>query len=290
MRPLVRLLEIALSVTIASGTVACQIGAPLQDPEALAGRWETGDGSGGVVGLSIDLETVVPAKLTTLVGQTEYLRYLGIRAYQRRGAEIDISQSNTFGTGARGGAFWDGRQLRVRMQANGSLPTVKLALAWDAKGQSWSGWFERGAFHRNVVLKRPEPARGGVLSGTWMLRWVNSWTCLHLVEMQDGSVQAWSDSLRVDGLNRYAKGIKPAQETLEVYGLRAEASLNGRRGINVVLGVDNASCCLHPFRAQLQHAGVLVGEWTGGEPGAPDAPTRWKRVAGDSCRLLGASR
>ena len=126
------LLFSSLLLAVSSSFLASQR-LPISKPEDLAGRWETSDGHGGMVGMNVIVSTHIDGIPVSLIGHQQYLDTLDIGLYQRTGADVGEFGFNFFSTSANGGALWDGQQLRVSARQRGDLPKVEVSLSWDER-------------------------------------------------------------------------------------------------------------------------------------------------------------
>jgi len=128
---------------------------PISNPENVAGRWETSDGHGGMVGMNVIVSTHVDGTPARLIGHKQYLDDLEIILYQRTGPDVEASAFGVFSTNSNGGAIWDGQQLRLLASPQrADISKVEVRLWWNEIKKQWDGHYERGGFSRQVVLTR----------------------------------------------------------------------------------------------------------------------------------------
>ena len=204
-------IRLSLIVLLASGVGNAQQDASLiPNPEALAGRWEVSDGHGGAVGMNIILTTYIYGTPATLAGQPQFEGEFTVGLYQRAGSNAEPFGFNFFNA-PNGGASWDGHRIRIHLTGKADLPTTDVELVWHPESQTWSGLFERGQFHKQVVLKRPtSKSTKSPFVGTWFQKrsgMMNN--CVHIAQQQDETLAAWSDDIMIPRRVRYANGIQP---------------------------------------------------------------------------------
>jgi hypothetical protein len=264
--------------------IAQQAASPIPSPEALAGRWEASDGHGGAVGMNIVLTTFVHGIPESLAGQPQFEEEFTVGLYQRTGPDVEPLGFNFFAA-PDGGASWDGHRLGIRLNGKADLPTTNVDLVWHPESQTWSGLFERGPFHEQVLLRRPASKTStSPFVGTWFEKgggMMNN--CVHITQQQDGALAAWSDDIMIPGRVRYANDIQPPAQTREHYGEIAKAKLDAPDQITVELRAYTAMCCSHPFTARISENGMtLSGAWPSGPNQAPRV-AEWEKVQGNSC-------
>ena len=88
------LLFSSLLLAVSSSLLAAQR-LPISKPEDLAGRWETSDGHGGMVGMNVIVSTHIDGTPVSLIGHREYLDSLDIGLYQRTGPDVEQSSVST---------------------------------------------------------------------------------------------------------------------------------------------------------------------------------------------------
>lgn len=277
------LLFSALLIAVSSSFLSAQQ-LPIAKPEDLAGRWETSDGNGGMVGMNVIVSTHIEGAPVSLIGHTQYLDNLDLGLYQRTGKDVGEFDFSFFSTSAEGGATWDGQQLRMQApQRKDHLPKVEVSLSWDGTNKQWYGYFERGEFSRQVTLKRPVHADVSSFVGTWFDSKGLMNNCVHVAQQSDGGFTAWSDDVLALGRLRYANGIQPPNQSREHYGEIAKAKVNASGEIAVELRAYTAGCCSHPFVARISSDGnALTGSWSSG-PNQNLRPIEWKRMQTNSC-------
>lgn len=282
------LLFSSLLLAVSSSLLAAQR-LPISKPEDLAGRWETSDGHGGMVGMNVIVSTHIDGTPVSLIGHQQYLDSLDIGLYQRTGPDVEEFGFNFFATSPDGGALWDGQQLRVSARQRGDLPKVEVSLSWDETKKQWYGHYERGEFSRQVTLKRPENTAASSFAGTWFESKGLMNNCVHIAQQSDGGFTAWSDDISIPGRWRYANGIQPLPQSNEHYGEIGKAKLISPNVITVELRAYTAMCCSHPFQAAISSDGSkLVGNWPSGPNQAPRS-VEWKRMPENSCRAAASA-
>jgi hypothetical protein len=254
-------------------------GTVVDQPEQVTGLWESDDGSGGAVGLNVQLTTELKGQPKTFTGSIQYWDSLQIGVYQRHGSERHVGDANWIMDNLAGVNF-DGKRLVARMPDL----AIDLDLIYDNKNEIWKGWFHRRAFARQVVLSRPRIKPGNPKSrlvGAWLKGRPGPGICLHVVQQSDGHLAGWYDQLSLPGLYRYAPGIVPLPWTSESYGEQGIASEPGYGVLRFVVGPYSAGCCSAVFVGKLSESGGrLTGGWDrGNAPGSHE----WQRVYGGSC-------
>jgi hypothetical protein len=256
---------------------------PIAKPEEFAGRWETSDGHGGMVGINVIVSTHIDGAPTSLLGHQQYLDEFTIGIYQRTGPDVEPLGFSFFTSGSNGGATWDGQHLRVLAPQRMDLPKVDVDLMWNETGHVWNGHFEHGEFSRQVTLKRPENIHSSPLVGTWFDSKGLMNNCVHVAQQSDGGFTAWSDDVSIPGRMRYASGIQPPPHSRERYGEIAKARAIPPGQILVELRAYTSTCCSHPFTATISSDGsTLVGNWPSG-PNQASRSVEWKKMPDDSC-------
>ena len=272
-------LALIASAQSRSGPSAPMKGTIVDNPEQITGLWESDDGSGGAVGLNLQLTTEVRGQPKTFRGTSQYWNSLQIGVYQRHGSGRHVGDASWIMDNSAS-VNYDGKRLVA------GIPdlAINLDLSYDNKNQLWKGWFHRGAFARQVILSRPR-ARPGIsrsrLVGTWREGQPSLRMCLHVVQQSDGNLAGWHDQLSLSGLYRYARGIVPLPETHEYYGEQGIVSEPGREVLSFELNPYSAGCCSPVFVGKLSEDGErLTGGWDGvNAPGSRE----WRRVEGYSC-------
>jgi hypothetical protein len=258
----------------------------LSTPEALAGRWEWPDGQGGAAGMNVIVNTHIDGAADRIAGRVQYEDEVLFGLYYRAGSEVEPLGFNFFRNSPGEGVLWDGRRLAIHLGGKAGIPNVNVDLIWHEESQTWSGLFERAAFHKHVLLKRPASAAGTSASpfiGTWMDPRAMMNNCLHIAQQPDGALTAWSDDLQTPGRMRYANGIKPPLQTFEHYGEVAKATVDKSGQITVELRAYSPACCSHSFTARLSADGQsLSGVWAEG-PNQSSRAAEWKKIPGLSC-------
>jgi hypothetical protein len=282
------LLFSSLLLAISSSSLAAQQ-LSIATPEDLAGRWETSDGHGGMVGMHVIVSTHVEGAPVSLIRHKQYLDDLDIGLYQRTGADVGEFDFSFFSTSADGGVVWDGQQLRMLAPQRGDQPKVEISLSWDETKKQWDGHYEHGEFSRTVTLKRPENEHVSSLVGTWFESKGMMNNCVHIAQQADGVFTAWFDDILIPGRMRYANGIQPPQQSREHYGEIAKVNIAPSGEMTVELRAYTAMCCSHPFVARISPDGSkLIGSWSSAPNQAP-RPVEWKRMSTNSC-LAAASQ
>lgn len=276
------LLFSSLLIAVLSSCLSAQQ-IPIATPENLAGRWETSDGNGGMVGMNVLVSTHIDGAPVSLIGHTQYLDNLDVGLYQRTGKDVGEFDFSFFSTSAEGGATWDGQQLRMQAPQRKDLPKVEISLSWNETNKQWDGHFERGEFNRQVTLKRPVHANVSSFVGTWFDSKGLMNNCVHIAQQSDGGFTAWSDDVLAPGRLRYANGIQPPNQSREHYGEIAKAKVNVSGEIAVELRAYTAMCCSHAFVARISpDANTLTGSWSSG-PNQNPRPIEWKKMQTNSC-------
>jgi hypothetical protein len=276
------LLFCSLLIAVSSSLLAAQQ-LPITKPEDVAGRWETSDGHGGMVGMNVIVHTHVDGTPTSLIGHQQYLDYLEIGLHQRTGSDVEALGFGFFSTSSKGGAIWDGQQLRILAPQRGDLPKVEVSLFWEEDKKQWNGHYERGEFSRQVTLKRPENAHVSSFVGTWFDSKGQMNNCVHIAQQSDGGFTAWADDISLPGRWLYANGIPHPPQSNENYGEIAKARLVSPNLILVELRAYIAACCSHSFKATISSDGSkLLGEWPSGPNQVPRS-VEWKRMPNNSC-------
>jgi hypothetical protein len=253
------------------------------NPEALSGRWETTDPQGGAVGMQLLLDTHVEGRSASLSDVKQTLDVMTVGLYRRIGPDPQPLGFNSFSVEPGGPARWDGRRLTIDFAAEAELPRINVDLVWDEKAATWTGHFERGAFHDNVVLRRPTAATTSSFEGTWSDSADLMNNCLHIASQSDGSLTGWGDDITIPGRMRYANGIQPPANTREHYGEIARVTTGPARQITVDMRAFTSGCCSHPFVAHLSGDGLaLQGAWLAGA-NQVQRSVQWSKRNGNSC-------
>jgi hypothetical protein len=168
------LLFTSLLLAVSSSLLAAQQ-LLISKPEDLAGRWESSDGHGGMVGMNVIVSTHVDGTPVNLIGHKQYLDDLEIGLYQRTEPDVEALGFSFSSTSSNDGAIWDGH-------------------------------YERGEFSRQVTLKRPENANVSSFVGTWFDSKGLMNNCLHIAQQSDGGLTGWADDISIPGRWRYAQG------------------------------------------------------------------------------------
>ena len=128
------------------------------------GIWEFSGPSGGAVGLNLWSERSPDWEhdsVTTGVEapQEKAEHVFGIGVYQRASAKLQCGDENFFDTkrqaGSESAARYEPGRLTLEFPAShGSVPAIDLDLEFHPAEDQWVGRFHRGAFDRQVVLRR----------------------------------------------------------------------------------------------------------------------------------------
>jgi hypothetical protein len=253
-------------------------------PELLAGRWETSNGHGGAVGMNVILETHIEGRPQRIEGKPQFEENLTVGLYERSGSEVEQLGFNFLSTSSGGPMAWDGHHLVIHLTPKAQLPAMNVDLIWHDELQTWTGSFERGAFHGRVTLKRPAFAGASSLFvGTWFDSRGLTNNCVHIARQEGGEYTAWSDDILFPAHMRFANGIQPPPYTLERYGTIAKAKLIAPGQITVELNAYTSMCCSQPFSAKVSADGTMLsGDWTSGM-NRQARVADWKKMLGDSC-------
>jgi hypothetical protein len=257
-------------------------GKPVQSPDSLAGLWETQDGHKGTIGIHLSLITTVPATATSLAGTMQSWHNLVVSVYERKGPTIALYDQNSFSDSPRGGSVtFDHGRLRLHASAP---PSIDLDLLQS--GHRWIGRFHRGAFDRQVTLRRPSFGKNASpLIGTWQTSppFPLS-TCAHVVQTGPDHFTGWFDSLGVFGLMHYPPNVKRLTTSTERYGELMEVRvLNDKVSFQLPAFADAGICCSHTFVGNLTEDGAAIGGlWPSG-PNQEQHSGKWIRVRGDAC-------
>ena len=110
---------------------------PITKPEELAGRGETSDGYGGMVGMNVIVSTHIDGAPTSLLGHQQYLDEFTIGLYQRTGSEVEPLGFSFFTNGSNGGATWRGCVLFLKGEIGlgASLRILSSPTAWALRGK-----------------------------------------------------------------------------------------------------------------------------------------------------------
>jgi hypothetical protein len=257
-------------------------GALVEHPERLTGHWETPAGPDSVVGLDINLITKIPGAVTSLASVEQHEEHIYFSAYQRNGAELK---------GCNGRTQWNGKQLVMHfVPSTKDDRAIDIDLAYNEKLETWTGLFHCGIFSENVTLRRPTPGpniKVSPLVGTWAGADIqDSGRCLHIVEQSDGAFSGWEDGLQMPGRACYANGLKPPAQSYETYGDWVNVLPTKDRSFSIELDAHSAGCCSHTVTGTLSADNMtLKAEWPQGVLQLSNS-TIWRKIQGDSCRVL----
>jgi hypothetical protein len=248
------LLFTSLLLAVSSSLLAAQQ-LLISKPEDLAGRWETSDGNGGMVGMNVIVSTHVDGTPVNLIGHKQYLDDLEIGLYQRTEPDVEALGFSFSSTSSNDGAIWDGQQLRILAYPRGDLPKIDVSLFWDETKKQWDGHYERGEFSRQVTLKRPENANVSSFVGTWFDSKGLMNNCLHIAQQSDGGLPAGQMTFRFPDDGDMHKEIPHPPQSNEHYGEIAKSRLISQNLIMVELRAYTAGCCSHPFKSTISSDG-----------------------------------
>ena len=253
-------------------------------PERLSGLWEMAIGSGEVIGIHLMVITKIEGAATSLTSVPQYQEHLQVGVYQRD-KELKFGDENYFVDSQQGGGVqWDGRRLQLKFVPRvAGDPAIDLDLTYDEKLDTWSGRFHRGGFSGDVTLRRPGVENA--MTGTWVSDSGGVNGCVHVVQQLDGTLEGWSDGLQTPGLDRYANGLKPPDESHEYYGNLVKVAQMNRETFSIEFNAYGGLCCSHTFVGTVSADGATFdGGWQAGPNQMPFKAT-WSKVPGDSCRL-----
>ena len=255
-------------------------GNSVSHPESLSGLWETPDENGGAVGIYLQLSTTVPGAPTTLVGTTQSWASLNVALYRRHGATLNISneEANFFGDFPRGGGVhFEHDRLTLHFEE------FDLDLLHTPADQ-WTGCFHRGAFDRNVTLKRPQFADNTTSSivGTWRETDSPVHSCIHIVQTASGAFTGWSDMLNTWGSTGFTREIPRPAQAWEYYGELMRIEQSAPNTFSVELDAYNVICCPRPFVATFDSHSTMTAYWPAGPKQSPRKST-WVKMPGDTC-------
>ena len=235
-------------------------GSRVQRPERFSGIWEAEDGSGGAVGLHLILQT-----------KTQLVEEVSAGIYHRHGSEHQMMDGNYFISGPTAG-----KDRRITLRWHSGLardPAIDLDLTYEETNQSWRGFFHRGEFAKEVVLRRPAPVRGtapSLLAGTWASVALGINGCVHIVQQPDGNFAGWSDDL--------ASAV-----IYESYGDLVKVQATSKNALVIEFKAFTGVCCAHFFAGTLSPDGsVIIGNWRAGS-NQTEVSAEWRRVDGESC-------
>jgi hypothetical protein len=144
------------SVSTIPGDRSPYLGRPIINPETLSGFWETPNGHGGAVGIHLLLMTTVPTdgwEKPSDAPQSWQLLELGV--YERRGATIQLEESNNFSDSPRGGNVgFEAGHLSLHWISPPNSEPIDVDLV-QQPGDRWAGRLHRRSFDANVILSRP---------------------------------------------------------------------------------------------------------------------------------------
>lgn len=170
-----------------------------QLPDRMAGPWETGgfDGTSDQVGIHLKIDTwaedSVPKHQSVYL--SVYRRHLG----HLKGHGFLPNQPD-------GIALLNGRRLTLDSEqgivhfGRGTMPdapSITLDLVFDSEKLKWEGSFGWNNTRKRVVLERPKPLPGSVLSpfvGDWVARkGEDTPGCFHIAQPPAGPLYMWMD-------------------------------------------------------------------------------------------------
>jgi hypothetical protein len=255
-------------------------GRPVAHPEELSGIWESPDGHGGAIGLTLILDTTASADATTLVGVRQAWESLIVGIYERAGAEIQFGEANYFTDTRTGG--------RVRYE-NGRLALHYADFDLELEktpADSWRGRVHRDGFDANVTLTRPGAGlrrKMAWLAGTWKSGHAGSDVhCLHLAEVAPGQFTGWTDEILTLGSEKYPPNLTKPTSSLEQYGELAKVHLEKNGNASIETHAYSPGCCTHLFGVTpIENGSAMIADWKESH----DSPYRtvWKRMPGGSC-------
>ena len=279
-----KILLVAFTVLVTGGRPALSQtplqGSDITHPEQMSGIWESED-TQPTYGLDIELTTKVFGLPTTLAGVPQKITGVFFGVYEVKNF-VSFAGRHFFSADSDGVQLTS-RSMRVSQSKTDGEQTVALNLTFDPQGNQWSGKAHIDNFNGQITFGRPHTrsrTASAPLAGTWE-HFSPVGICLHVAQQSDGSMAGWSDQLQVPGLIRYANGIKPPSETIEIYGVQDQVEL-----------VSPDAMLIHrdPYAAggNLQ---TEIGKLTS-DPNVMSAGAfkPWRRVAGDSCAANPSAR
>lgn len=251
-------------------------GSVIEHPEEISGAWEV-KADHTIYGLQIALSTKVEGTPASLSHAHQTVQSADIQVYQRNTPVRKAFDGNWF-TDQSPSLRWSGRHLYLDQPPSTASPRIKLDLLFDPKNHTWSGDFQRGSFSRFVTLRRPQPNESvarNPIAGTWQ-RPGQMNNCIHIVQTETGSLEAWYDDLETPGSVRYANGLQPPKETFEVYGSIAKVERPNPRIVHMEFKVFSAMCCSVSYIGRLSPDATMIQS-------SPGDGGNWRRMQGGSC-------
>ena len=239
------------------------------------GTWEA-QGAHSTYGLNIQLFTKVLGFPVTLMGVPQYLSGAQFGVYESDRLPVNMGEGHWF-TDDSYRVQLTSRTLKVHGSKIAGNSAIILDLTFDPHRDQWSGKVRIDGFVGQLTFARPRPKDRiprSPLVGTWKHFYPSS-ICLHVAQQSDGSLAGWSDQLQVPGATRYANGIKPSLETIEIYGVFALIEPASPDAMLITRGV------LIPFGGRQTEIGKLTSDPSVMSAGQAAEP--WYRVQGDSC-------
>jgi hypothetical protein len=258
---------------------------PVNYPEALSGVWQTPDGSGGAVGIHLELMTAVSGDADPPIWTPQSWQHLNLGIFQRKGSEIAFGDENYFSDSVRGGSVLlsNGRIQLHFVSTWRDMPSVDLDLLHQADG-CWHGRFHRGSFDSVVPLCRPTSGSTiapSPLIGTWSSGYGGG--CIHIFETGPGTFTGWSDALEVPGQIVFGRNIPGPHQLYQNYGDLAKIHLANNGEVSLEFGAYNPMCCSHRFIGKLSTDGsTILGDFPPG-PNQNPHTANWTKVQSDSC-------
>jgi hypothetical protein len=188
------MMRTALCALFTVGLVAGPQVAAVATPEAIAGAWETANG-GNIDG--IFLATVGTTVPLTHRGES-WIDLIQIRVYHRDAGH----EASTWYSQQRRDAEFDGNRLQV----------AGYDVSFQEDHRSWTGTRTLDGEKKRVVLERPHPATGAVVSpfcGQWRSlpdARLNVSGSLQFAQSLDGTLTAWM-MRSYSGLQRYGESL-----------------------------------------------------------------------------------
>jgi hypothetical protein len=257
-------------------------GARVRHPEKLAGMWLV-DVHHRIFGLQIVLTTRARKSPQAPGGIIQTGDQAAIEVFEQMGSMRAAGDGDWFDTNSPRVA-WTGNHLTIE-DPGISGPAINLDLQFDPEAETWSGRFHRGGLDESATLHRPRAAAGGAKSpfaGTWKHEGpINN--CLHIVNGQNGELDAWSDDVIAPGALPFPKGSPMPRETVETYGFTAQVQLHSAHNIFLRLKALSAVCCAVDAGGILAQDGTRIRSNVQSEASHNPGSDDWIRVRGDSC-------
>ena len=174
------------------------------DAETLSGYWEANDpftDSRSQIGILLKIianRRLPPGAETAIAVGPQKIVSFDISVYRRTGSELKMGW---FSAVPDGGASWDGHRLQI--QFDGTHPTdfiqgrLSLDLAFDERGQSWTGDYTRKNETRAMILTRPgasSPDPPSSFAGVWQEQGRAQSSCFYIVYAAHGTPLSWRNS------------------------------------------------------------------------------------------------